>query len=144
MESSVTMLCSKVDTDELYIDWSLDGHRRSLRNGVGGRRCYTRTRFQDGGTKTPKTIISKIGSIANSYKAKLSALQEKLQASNAGSKIIYKVADVGDYDAVDAAVASAVEELGRIDILINNVRYTPCHWNGRNVRLTPTTGWPRA
>jgi NAD(P)-dependent dehydrogenase (short-subunit alcohol dehydrogenase family) len=48
-------------------------------------------------------------------------LQEKLQASNAGSKIIYKVADVGDYEAVDAAVASAVEELGKIDILINNV-----------------------
>jgi NAD(P)-dependent dehydrogenase (short-subunit alcohol dehydrogenase family) len=45
-----------------------------------------------------------------------------LQASNTGSKIVYKVADVGVYDAVDAAVASAVEELGRIDILINNVR----------------------
>jgi 3-hydroxy acid dehydrogenase/malonic semialdehyde reductase len=57
----------------------------------------------------------------------LSALQEKLQASNAGSKIIYKVADVGDYDAVDAAVASAVEELGRIDILINNVRFIIGH-----------------
>jgi 3-hydroxy acid dehydrogenase/malonic semialdehyde reductase len=54
-------------------------------------------------------------------------LQEKLQASNAGSKIIYKVADVGDYDAVDTAVASAVEELGRIDILINNVRLTIDH-----------------
>ncbi|GAB7325887.1 hypothetical protein MBLNU13_g09952t2 [Cladosporium sp. NU13] len=52
--------------------------------------------------------------------AKLSALQQKLQTSDSGSKIIYKVADVGDYDAVDAAVASAVEELGRIDILINN------------------------
>ena len=50
-------------------------------------------------------------------------MQQKLQALNAGSKIIYKVADVGDYDAVDAAVASAVEELGRIDILINNVRH---------------------
>jgi NAD(P)-dependent dehydrogenase (short-subunit alcohol dehydrogenase family) len=54
---------------------------------------------------------------------KLSALQQKLQASskNASSKIIYRTADVGDYEAVDAAVASAVEELGRIDILINNV-----------------------
>lgn len=49
-------------------------------------------------------------------------MQEKLQTSNAGSKITYKVADVGDYEAVDAAVASAVEELGKIDILINNVR----------------------
>lgn len=54
-------------------------------------------------------------------------MQQKLQTSNSGSKIIYKVADVGDYDAVDAAVASAVEELGRIDILINNVSYVPGH-----------------
>jgi NADP-dependent 3-hydroxy acid dehydrogenase YdfG len=61
-------------------------------------------------------------SAIDKHQSKLVALQEKLQASNAGSKIIYKVADVGDYEAVDAAVASAVEELGRIDILINNVR----------------------
>ena len=55
---------------------------------------------------------------------KLSALQQKLQASinTASSKIIYRIADVGDYEAIDAAVASAVEELGRIDILMNNVR----------------------
>lgn len=90
------------------------------------------------------TFNPNIGWVADSYKAKLSALQEKLQASNAGSKIIYKVADVGDYDAVDAAVASAVEELGRIDILINNVRYTLCHRDNENARLIPTTGRPRA
>ena len=55
---------------------------------------------------------------------KLSALQQKLQASinTASSKIIYRIADVGDYEAIDAAVTSAVEELGRIDILMNNVR----------------------
>jgi NADP-dependent 3-hydroxy acid dehydrogenase YdfG len=54
---------------------------------------------------------------------KLNALQQKLQASsNASSKIIYRTADVGDYEAIDAAVASAVEELGKIDVLINNVR----------------------
>jgi len=56
---------------------------------------------------------------------KLSALQQKLQSSShVNSKIIYRTADVGDYEAVDAAVASAVEELGKIDILINNVRLT--------------------
>jgi NAD(P)-dependent dehydrogenase (short-subunit alcohol dehydrogenase family) len=98
-----------------------------LRNSIGSRGCYARARLQNRGTKRLKTVNSNIGWIANSYQAKLSALQEKLQASNAGSKIIYKVADVGDYDAVDAAVASAVEELGRIDILINNVRYTLGH-----------------
>jgi NAD(P)-dependent dehydrogenase (short-subunit alcohol dehydrogenase family) len=65
----------------------------------------------------------------DNHQSKLVALQEKLQASNASSKIIYKVADVGDYEAVDAAVASAVEELGKIDILINNVRpYGPRAW----------------
>lgn len=53
------------------------------------------------------------------------------------SKIIYKVADVGDYDAVDAAVASAVEELGRIDVLINNVRNTLGHWNYESCRTNP-------
>ncbi|KAL1587872.1 hypothetical protein WHR41_03269 [Cladosporium halotolerans] len=51
---------------------------------------------------------------------KLSALQKKLQDAHPKSKIIYKAADVGDYQAVDAAVASAVEQLGKIDILINN------------------------
>jgi NADP-dependent 3-hydroxy acid dehydrogenase YdfG len=57
------------------------------------------------------------------HQDKLSALQQKLQASsNASSKIIYRTADVGDYEAIDAAVASAVEELGKIDVLINNVR----------------------
>jgi 3-hydroxy acid dehydrogenase/malonic semialdehyde reductase len=56
------------------------------------------------------------------HQDKLSALQQKLQAtSDASSKIIYRTADVGDYEAIDAAVASAVEELGKIDVLINNV-----------------------
>jgi hypothetical protein len=127
MDRSVSLLCSEVDADELYVDWCLDGHRRSLRNSIGGRRCYARSRLQNRGTERLKPVNPNIGSIADSYQAKLSALQEKLQASNTGSKIIYKVADVGDYDTVDAAVASAVEELGRIDILINNVRHALCH-----------------
>jgi NADP-dependent 3-hydroxy acid dehydrogenase YdfG len=56
------------------------------------------------------------------HQDKLSALQQKLKASsNASSKIIYRTADVGEYEAIDAAVESAVEELGKIDILINNV-----------------------
>lgn len=76
------------------------------------------------------------------YQSKLIALQEKLQASNAGSKIIYKVADVGDYDAVDAAVASAVEELGKIDILINNVGLLLSSAR-RSMVLTSSTGRPR-
>jgi NAD(P)-dependent dehydrogenase (short-subunit alcohol dehydrogenase family) len=117
----------KADTDTIFIDWCLDGHRGSLRNGAGSRGCYARTRLQNGGTKNSYTANDDTGSIADSYQAKLSALQKKLQASNTGSKIIYKVADVGDYEAVDAAVASAVEELGRIDILINNVRHILGH-----------------
>jgi 3-hydroxy acid dehydrogenase / malonic semialdehyde reductase len=42
---------------------------------------------------------------------------------NFSSKIIYRAADVGDYDAVDKAIQSSIDELGQIDILINNVRY---------------------
>lgn len=53
----------------------------------------------------------------------MSALQQKLQASSTG-KIIYRTADIGKYEAIDVAVASAVEELGKIDILINNVCLT--------------------
>lgn len=56
------------------------------------------------------------------YQDKLAALQQKLQASNPSTKIIYRAADVGNYEAIDAAVAYAVEQFGKIDILINNVR----------------------
>lgn len=39
--------------------------------------------------------------------------------------MIYRTADVGNYEEVDAAVDSSVKELGGIDILINNVRSNP-------------------
>ncbi|SPO06891.1 probable short-chain alcohol dehydrogenase of unknown specificity [Cephalotrichum gorgonifer] len=35
-------------------------------------------------------------------------------------KAVYKAVDIGDYDAVDRAIASSVEEFGQIDILVNN------------------------
>jgi 3-hydroxy acid dehydrogenase/malonic semialdehyde reductase len=52
----------------------------------------------------------------------LQELTEKLAASRRNQKIIYIAVDVGDHEAVDKAVASAVEDVGQIDILINNVR----------------------
>lgn len=51
---------------------------------------------------------------------KLVKLQEKIQAT-AGVKIAYRAVDVGNYADVDAAVASSIEEIGQVDILINNV-----------------------
>ncbi|KAE8153347.1 hypothetical protein BDV25DRAFT_127289 [Aspergillus avenaceus] len=50
---------------------------------------------------------------------KLSNLKEKLSASST-SKITYGAVDVSDYHSVEAAVSSAIEEMGEIDILINN------------------------
>lgn len=37
------------------------------------------------------------------------------------SKVIYRATDIADYDAVSDAIQSSVDELGDIDILINNV-----------------------
>lgn len=34
---------------------------------------------------------------------------------------MYRTADVGDYDSIDKAIESIVNELGTIDVLINNV-----------------------
>ncbi|KZL72392.1 NAPP-dependent L-serine/L-allo-threonine dehydrogenase ydfG [Colletotrichum tofieldiae] len=51
---------------------------------------------------------------------KLDSVAKKLRASYPGAKIIYRAADIGSFDNVDKAVASAVEEIGNIDILINN------------------------
>jgi 3-hydroxy acid dehydrogenase/malonic semialdehyde reductase len=53
---------------------------------------------------------------------KLQELTEKLAASRRNQKITYIAVDVGNHEAVDKAVASAVEDVGQIDILINNVR----------------------
>ncbi|KAJ5115776.1 hypothetical protein N7456_000124 [Penicillium angulare] len=50
---------------------------------------------------------------------KLAQLKEKL-STGAHVKIIYRAVDVGDFDSVDKAVQSSVQEMGGIDILINN------------------------
>ncbi|KAJ5956237.1 hypothetical protein N7501_010516 [Penicillium viridicatum] len=51
---------------------------------------------------------------------KLSKLTDELSKQHAQIKVIYRTADVGNYEKVDAAVDSSVKELGGIDILINN------------------------
>jgi 3-hydroxy acid dehydrogenase/malonic semialdehyde reductase len=53
---------------------------------------------------------------------KLAELAKKLATSYKTQKITYKAFDVGDYEAVDSAVASAIKEVGPIDILVNNAR----------------------
>ena len=37
---------------------------------------------------------------------------------------MYRTADVGDYGSIDKAIESIVDELGTIDVLINNVCIT--------------------
>ncbi|KAJ5195916.1 hypothetical protein N7449_006395 [Penicillium cf. viridicatum] len=56
---------------------------------------------------------------------KLSKLTDELSKQHPQIKVIYRTADVGNYEEVDAAVDSSVKELGGIDILINNVRSNP-------------------
>ncbi|KAL2817005.1 NAD(P)-binding protein [Aspergillus cavernicola] len=51
---------------------------------------------------------------------KLANLAKKLSSSQATGKIIWRTVDIGNYLAVDKAVASVVQELVDIDILINN------------------------
>ncbi|KAJ5940309.1 hypothetical protein N7516_000477 [Penicillium verrucosum] len=51
---------------------------------------------------------------------KLSKLTDELSKQHPQIKVIYRTADVGNYEEVDAAVDSSVKELGDIDILINN------------------------
>ena len=51
---------------------------------------------------------------------KLVKLKEKILAT-ADVKIAYRAVDVGNYADVDAAVVSSIEEIGQVDILINNV-----------------------
>lgn len=48
-------------------------------------------------------------------------LTNKLTSMNNGCKVIYKSVDIGDHEAVDAAVSESITELGEIDILVNNV-----------------------
>ncbi|KAF9871140.1 short chain dehydrogenase reductase family [Colletotrichum karsti] len=50
----------------------------------------------------------------------LATLANKLSLTHGNLKIIYRAADVGDFESVDKAIASAVDAMGHIDILINN------------------------
>jgi NADP-dependent 3-hydroxy acid dehydrogenase YdfG len=51
---------------------------------------------------------------------KLAKLRDDLREQHGDLKIIHRAVDVGKHEEVDAAVDSAVRELGGIDILINN------------------------
>jgi NADP-dependent 3-hydroxy acid dehydrogenase YdfG len=53
---------------------------------------------------------------------KLSSIAKRLNDKQGTGKYIYRAADVGDYESVDGAIQSVSQELGTIDILINNVR----------------------
>ncbi|KAK9320602.1 hypothetical protein V1517DRAFT_264048, partial [Lipomyces orientalis] len=55
---------------------------------------------------------------------KPTALAKKLTSSHSNCKVVYKAADIADYKAVDDAVSAAVQELGDIDILVNNVQFS--------------------
>ncbi|KAJ9638752.1 hypothetical protein H2199_006612 [Coniosporium tulheliwenetii] len=51
---------------------------------------------------------------------KLATLAKNLTPAHPGCKVIYKAVDVGDQKAVDAAVALSIQEIGEIDVLVNN------------------------
>ncbi|OQE44436.1 hypothetical protein PENCOP_c002G02129 [Penicillium coprophilum] len=51
---------------------------------------------------------------------KLAKLTDELSKQYPQIRVIYRTADVGNYEEVDTAVDSSVKELGGIDILINN------------------------
>ncbi|PYI09840.1 NADP-dependent L-serine/L-allo-threonine dehydrogenase ydfG [Aspergillus sclerotiicarbonarius CBS 121057] len=51
---------------------------------------------------------------------KLQAIANTLQEQYPASKVIYKPVDIQSYEAVEQAVNTSVEQLGHIDILINN------------------------
>ncbi|KAJ5488634.1 hypothetical protein N7539_003524 [Penicillium diatomitis] len=51
---------------------------------------------------------------------KLLSLKDQLLQQHPGIKVVYRAADVGSHEAVDAVIQSVIEEMGHIDILINN------------------------
>ncbi|KAJ5712629.1 hypothetical protein N7493_009097 [Penicillium malachiteum] len=51
---------------------------------------------------------------------KLAKLRNNLSTQHPNLKITYRAADVGNYEETDAAIESSIQELGRMDILINN------------------------
>lgn len=59
-------------------------------------------------------------SLTTAIQNKLAALIHKLRYSYPAGKFSHKAVDITDYEAVDGAMASAVDEYGQIDILINN------------------------
>lgn len=54
---------------------------------------------------------------------KLKAISAKFTASYPAQRFSYQAVDIGNHDLVDKAISSAIEELGHIDILINNVSF---------------------
>lgn len=52
---------------------------------------------------------------------KLKAISARFTTSYPAQRFTYRAVDIGNHDLVDKAISSAIEELGHIDILINNV-----------------------
>ena len=59
---------------------------------------------------------------------KLQAITNTLHEKYPGSKVVYKSVDIQSYEAVERAVNASVEQLGHIDILVNNVSPHPCSY----------------
>lgn len=55
---------------------------------------------------------------------KLAAIAKRLNDQATGGRCVYRTADVGDYGSIDKVIESIVDELGTIDVLINNVCIT--------------------
>ncbi|KAK5999978.1 hypothetical protein QM012_005066 [Aureobasidium pullulans] len=51
---------------------------------------------------------------------KLSNIAARLSKAHPDGRCVYRTADVSDYESIDKVVKSATEEIGTIDILINN------------------------
>ena len=69
----------------------------------------------------------------------LAALKEELKAYHAGDALTF-VCDVGDEAAVQAAVSQAVEQFGKIDILVNNAALWRC---SSSFLDTPASEWEK-
>lgn len=89
------------------------------------------------------TDTSLIWSALTPKQDKLAKLTAELNSQYPQSKAIYRTADVGNYEEVDAAVESSVEEIGGIDILINNVQqyYPSAHLGTKLMFLGGSCDW---
>ncbi|KAJ5371281.1 uncharacterized protein N7496_007373 [Penicillium cataractarum] len=63
---------------------------------------------------------------------KLAKLKDDLLQQYNNIKVTYRTADVGNHEQVDAAIQSSIEELGPIDILINNASPAPTSYSHPN------------